>query len=61
MLGIPHLKEHMPSVVLILSLPKQVVGTLLHVGSHGFLLGRKGYFIFIVVSMPLVPHSFILF
>jgi hypothetical protein len=32
-----------------------------HAGSHGFVLERKGYSIFIALSMPLVSHSFILF
>jgi hypothetical protein len=64
MLGIPHMKEHMPSVVSILIFPKQVGGTFLRAGSHGFGLGRKGYSVFIVVSMPPCSsfiHSFILF
>jgi hypothetical protein len=61
MLVIQHWKERMPSGVSALIFPKQVGGTFLRAGSHGFVLGRKGYSIFIIVSMPLVPHSFILF
>jgi hypothetical protein len=60
MLVIQHLKGYMPSVILALNLLKQVGGAFLHAESHGFVLGRKGYYIFIALSMPLVPHSFIL-
>jgi hypothetical protein len=61
MLVIEHLKGHVSPDVLVLKLLKQDGETLLRAGSRGFVLGRKGYSIFILVSMPLVPHSFILF
>jgi hypothetical protein len=42
MLVIEHLKEYVSSDVSALNLPKQVGGTFLCVGSHGFVLGGKG-------------------
>jgi hypothetical protein len=42
MLVIEHLKEHVSSDVSALNLPKQVGGTSLRAGSHGFVLGGKG-------------------
>jgi hypothetical protein len=42
MLVIQHLKERMPSGVSALIFPKWVGGILPHAGSHGFVLGRKG-------------------
>jgi hypothetical protein len=42
MLVIQHLKERMPTGVSALIFPRWVGGTLLHAGSHGFVLGRKG-------------------
>jgi hypothetical protein len=55
------MKGCIPYIVSILNFLKQAGETLLRDGSHGFVLGRKGYSILIVISMPLVPHSFILF
>jgi hypothetical protein len=61
MLVIQHLKEHMSSAASTLIIRSKLVKLSFMLALMALSLEQRGYSILIVVCMPLVPHSFILF